>query len=224
MKQVTKVYDVYNYDELSEKAKDKVREEMKDAIIDGRFEWLHSDLAESLQACYGIDGVVRYSLSYSQGDGLHFNSENLMTKQFYDLMVKVVDDKVNDIKDKEVVKQVIKVFYDHRSNLQVSARHDHRNRYEYASKHDINIEVLDEDAFEDLKDVTGLKNFAKGVDVVNIFEVALNLFNNIVFLTYLKICNDFEAIGYKVYEVSEEDIKDLIESNDYVFLEDGDIF
>ena len=223
MKQVTVVYDVYNYDELSDKAKDKVKKDLSDVIVDGRFEWLKSDLEESLKACYDIDGDISYDLSYSQGDGLHFNSDNLMTKPFYDLMLQVVESKVSSKEDKEVVKAVIKVFYDHRSNLQVYAKHNHFNRYQYASKDDINIEVLDEDAFKDLADIEAVKEWSK-FKGGNAFDKAIDIFNNVVFLTYLKICNDYEAIGYEVYKVSEKDIKDLIDSNDYVFHEDGRIF
>lgn len=223
MNKVTVTYDVYNFDELSDKAKDKVKSKLSEVIIRDRFEWLGIDLAESLKASYDIDGEVFYSLGYSQGDGLHFNSDDLMTAKFYDLMLEVVERKVSSKEDKEVVKKVIKVFYDHRSNLQVYAKHDHRNRYEYASKNDINVEVLDEDAFKDLADIEAVKEWA-GCKDGNAFKTAINILKNVVSLTYLKICNDFEVIGYKVYDVSDEDIKDLIESNDYVFHADGKVF
>lgn len=223
MKQVTVTYDVYNFDELSDKAKDKVRSKLSEVITRDRFEWLSSDLAESLKACYDIDGDIGYSLGYCQGDGLHFDSDDLMTAKFYDLMVEVVERKVSSNEDKEVVKQVIKVFYDHRSNLQVYAKHDHYNRYEYASKRDINVEVLNEDAFKDLADIEAVKKWA-GCKDGNAFKTAIDILTNVVSLAYLKICNDYEAIGYRLYDISDEDIKDLIESNDYVFHADGEIF
>lgn len=221
MKQVTVVYDVYNFDELSKEAQDKAKEKLSKWIIDSHFDVLSDELEDLLKEDYDIDGEVFYSLGYSQGDGLHFNSDDLMTAKFYDLMVKMVEDKSYDKDNKATIKQVIKVFYDHRSNLQVYAKHDHHNRYQYASKRDINIEVLDEDAFKDLEDIQAVKDWHEGG---NAFKTAIDIFTSVVFLAYLKICKDYEAIGYDVYEVSDEDIKDLIESNDYVFHSDGRIF
>jgi hypothetical protein len=227
MKQVTKVYNVYTFEELSKEAKAKVKDELSEVITSDRFEWLKSDLEESLKACYDIDGDISYSLTFSQGDGLHFDSDDLMTAKFYALMVKMVEDGDYAIEDKEAVKQVIKVFYDHKSNLQVYSKHNHYNRYQYASSRDINIDVLDEESFEDLK---GLKVFTdllkdKAIaDSRHAFNMLLATFEKTVINAYLKICNDFEKIGYEVYKVSDEDVKELINCNGYEFNEDGSIF
>jgi hypothetical protein len=227
MKKITVVYDVYNFDELSKEAQDKAREKLSKWIIESHFDVLGDELEDLLKEYYDIDGKVFYSLGFSQGDGLHFDSDDLMTAKFYDLMMKMVDDGDYAIEDKEAVKQVIKVFYDHRSNLQVYAKHDHYNRYQYASKRDINVDVLDEDAFEDLKDLDVFKDLLKDkaiADSRHAFNLLLATFEKTVINAYLKICNDFEAIGYDVYKVSDDDIKDLIDSNDYEFYEDGRIF
>ena len=220
MKQVTKVYNVYAFEELSNEAKDKAKDKLSEFIVNDRFEWLNGDLEESLKACYDIDGKISYDLSLTQGDGLHFNSDDLMTKQFYNLMVKVVEDGNSVDEDKATIKALIKVFYDHRSNLQVYAKHNQSNRYQYASKNDINVEVLDEDAFIDLAEVKAVKDWVTG----DPFKIAVEVFQSIVGRAYLKICKDYESIGYKVYGVSDEDIKDMIESNGYEFNEDGSIF
>jgi hypothetical protein len=227
MKQVTVVYDVYNFDELSEKAKEVVKDNLSEVIIRDRFEWLKSDLEESLKACYDIDGDIFYSLTSSQGDGLYFDSDDLMTKPFYDLMMKMVEDNNSSVEDKATIKAVVKVFYDHRSNLQVYTKHDHYNRYAYASKRDINIDVLDEVVLEDLRGLKVFEDLSKDkaiADSRHAFDMLLATFEKVVTRAYLKICKDYEDIGYKVYEVSDEDIKDLIQSNDYVFHSDGRIF
>jgi hypothetical protein len=223
MKQVTKVYNVYTFEELSKEAKAKVKDKLSEVIVDDRFEWLKSDLEESLKACYDIDGDISYSLTSSQGDGLHFDSDDLMTKPFYDLMVKIIDNEKTayEEKDKITFKQVIKVFYNHRSNLQVFSKHDHYNRYAYASKRDINVEVLDEDAFKDLEVIKQVKEWH---DNGNAFKTAIDIFTSLVTRAYLAICSDYEDIGYKVYEVSDEDVKEMIDCNGYEFNEDGSIF
>jgi hypothetical protein len=221
MKQVTKVYNVYTFEELSNEAKSKVKDKLTSFIVDDRFEWLKSDLEESLKASYDIDGYVFYSLSYSQGDGLHFNSDDLMTKPFYELMLKVVQDGEGSDIHKATVKDIIKVFYNHKSNIQVYSKHSHSNRYEYASKYDINVEVLDEDAFIDLAEIKAVKDWLKDG---NPFKIAVEVLERVVSRAYLKICKEYEDIAYEVYNVSDEDVKDLIESNGYEFNEDGSIF
>jgi hypothetical protein len=224
MKQVTKVYNVYTFEELSKEAKAKVKDELSEVITSDRFEWLKSDLEESLKACYDIDGDISYSLTSSQGDGLYFESDNLMTAKFYALMVKLVEDGYHEgsytVEYKATIKDVIKVFYDHCSNLQVYAKHDRGNHYCYASKRDVKIEVLDEDAFIDLKDIEAVTLWTTG----KAFNIALEVFEKVVTRAYLTICKDFEKIGYEVYDVSDEDVKELIDSNDYEFNEDGSIF
>jgi hypothetical protein len=221
MKQVTKVYDVYTFEELSKEAQSKVKDKLSEVIVDDRFEWLKSDLEESLKASYDIDGDVSYDLSYCQGDGLHFDSDNLMTKPFYELMLKVVEDGEGSDIHKATVKDIIKVFYDHKSNIQVYSKHSHSNRYAYASKYDINVEVLDEDAFIDLAEIKAVKGWLKDG---NPFKIAVEVLERVVSRAYLKICKEYESIGYEVYKVSDEDVKDLIECNEYDFNEDGSIF
>jgi hypothetical protein len=221
MKQVTKVYNIYTFEELSNEAKSKVKDKLTSFIVDDRFEWLKSDLEESLKASYDIDGYVFYSLSYSQGDGLHFNSDDLMTKPFYELILKVVEDGEGSDIHKATVKDIIKVFYDHKSNIQVYSKHSQGNRYQYASKYDINIEVLDEDAFIDLAEIKAVKEWVKDG---NPFKIAVEVLERVVTRAYLKICKEYEEIGYEVYKVSDEDVKDLIECNGYEFNEDGSIF
>jgi hypothetical protein len=221
MKQVTKVYNVYTFEELSKEAQSKVNDKMNEIIIEDRFEWLKEDLEESLKASYDIDGYVFYSLTSSQGDGLYFDSDNLMTKPFYELMLKVVEDGEGSDIHKATVKDIIKVFYDHSSNIQVYSKHDHYGRYYFASKNDINVEVLDEDAFIDLAEIEAVKGWVKDG---NPFKIAVEVLERVVSRAYLKICKEYEDIGYEVYNVSDEDVKDLIESNGYEFNEDGSIF
>lgn len=220
MKQVTKVFNVYTFEELSKAAQSKVKDKLSEVITSDRFEWLKSDFEESLKACYDTNGDVSYSLTSLQGDGLYFESDDLMTAKFYALMVKTVEDGQGSEVHKATIKDVIKVFYDHATNLQVYAKHDGGSHYFYASKRDIKIEVLDEDAFQDLKDIEAVTLWTTG----KAFNIALEVFEKVVTRAYLSICNDFEKIGYEVYNVSDEDVSELIDCNEYEFNKDGSIF
>jgi hypothetical protein len=160
MKTITKEYKVYNYKELNETAKDRVREYLEDGIIEARFDWLKTEIEDTIKEYYNIEAKVFYSLTYSQGDGLHFETDDLFTKEFYNLMLQVIDETNWSNDDKRLATLIISVFNDYKSNLQVYSKHDHYNRYAYASKRDINVEVLDEDAFEDLSEIKASKRLA----------------------------------------------------------------
>lgn len=86
MKVITKKYKVYNFDELSQEAKDKALEEFnKDNyypfLEDDLREYIHEELEEAGIKVLGVatsdNPSIRpyYSLSYSQGDGLMFEAQ-----------------------------------------------------------------------------------------------------------------------------------------------------
>lgn len=71
MKEITKVFNVYEFSELNEDAKAKV----KDLYLEGQDEGIFSDICkEKLKYSFpNSDLSVSYQLSYSQGDGLRFD-------------------------------------------------------------------------------------------------------------------------------------------------------
>jgi hypothetical protein len=91
MKTITKQYNIYTFDELSQKAKDRAREDfnkdMDDPFLEDNLrEYIHEELKD---AGYTVSGVSTsanpsikpfYSLSYCQGDGLMFESDLKETK------------------------------------------------------------------------------------------------------------------------------------------------
>ena len=79
MKTITKIFNIYNFDELSEKAKEKV--------VNASREYLYTEhcnnVDDVIYDClynYGVgDAEYNYSLSYSQGDGVCFYNINLFS-------------------------------------------------------------------------------------------------------------------------------------------------
>lgn len=83
MQTITKTYKIYSFDELSQEAKDKARQDWNDSedypfLTDDLREYIHEELKE---LGFTVEGVSTsenpsinpyYSLSYSQGDGLMF--------------------------------------------------------------------------------------------------------------------------------------------------------
>ncbi len=84
MKTITKKHDVYSFDELDQKAKDKARNDYnKDGdntpfLTDDLREYIHEELKERGYTVEGVSTSAKpsirplYSLSYCQGDGLMF--------------------------------------------------------------------------------------------------------------------------------------------------------
>ena len=79
MKTITKIINLYNFDELSEKAKEKV--------VNASREYLYTEhcnnVDDVIYDClynYGVgDAEYNYSLNYSQGDGVCFYNINLFS-------------------------------------------------------------------------------------------------------------------------------------------------
>lgn len=86
MKTITKTIDVYEFDELSQEAKDRARKDYNDDTCDYPFltddlrEYIHEELKERGYTVEGISTSANpsirpyYSLSYCQGDGLMFEA------------------------------------------------------------------------------------------------------------------------------------------------------
>ena len=70
MKTITKTYKVYNYNELSDEAKEKVQQHYLDDPI--RNDLFYEDCMETIHSLFPqSDLKVQYSLSFCQGDGFN---------------------------------------------------------------------------------------------------------------------------------------------------------
>ena len=77
---ITKTYEIYTYDELNEDAKERVRKELTESIIEDRFNWLLQDMCEWLKAHYNLDvDDIDYSLCHCQGDGVSFTKQRVLS-------------------------------------------------------------------------------------------------------------------------------------------------
>jgi hypothetical protein len=85
MKTITKEYQVYSFDELSQEAKDKARNKFNENddlpfLQDNLREYIHEELKERGFEVVGVSTSEKpsirplYSLSYCQGDGLMFEA------------------------------------------------------------------------------------------------------------------------------------------------------
>lgn len=199
---VTKSYDVYTYDELSDEAKKKV----KDMFLQWRGEdgdIFKEDCENSLAEMFpNSDLKVQYSLTYSQGDGFNtsgtLNIKDLLNADFskYPLNDSGITAPAN--------KDAILAACDKADVYDIDLEENRRYGYSLADRLEVvpnNDENLTD---EDTALLSDLENFAREV------MGAIN--------------SKFEKNGYDYfYEMSEEEVRDTADANDYEFTEDGDL-
>lgn len=211
MRNVTVVtdYEVYKYNELSEEAKEKV----KQWYLEGQEPFIFTEMCEEdLYNLFGENGLkVQYSLGHCQGDGLNIygtidaenilkclenNNGGIQLKEFENVLTE---------KEKKTILNYAKEC--RKIELPIN------NHYCYSLAD--YIDIADDWEYQ-LENYSGYNNI--NVEVLNKFErLVRNIFKN--------ICNDYEKWGYEYfYEISEEDLNEICEDNMYEFLEDGTVF
>ena len=206
MKKIIKEFNIYSIQELQGKGLEKAMEDIKEKVIEYNFcfleEYLHGVLSED----YGIDASsVGYSLSYSQGDGLHFNTKDFFTRSVYESMLARLSDSDEDKKKL----QVLVILMKHKEYVNVYI--DHTWRYAFASYRDVNFNI--DESLEEL--------FNK----VNItMNEAYAIFQEALVKEYVDIAKHLEGIGYDCYEVEDNTILQYAYDNDLTFLESGEAY
>lgn len=197
MRTVTESYNIYSFSELSLEAKEKVRE----WYLKGQEPFVFTSMClERLSELFPkSDLKVQYSLSYCQGDGFNIYG----TIHLDELFEKIQD----HFSEKEIrfFKWSLSEFYD-------SCKMQVNNHYCYCI-------CNRNDFIEDLVYDMECNN------IRNIPEKTLEKFNEAAGEYLINLCNYFEEQGYDYfYEVSEEILEEYCESNEYEFLENGELF
>jgi hypothetical protein len=196
MKQVKpEAFYVYEFIELNDAAKQVAYDVLKDIIVDDRFDWFHDDSTTSIEESYELKDVkVSYSLSSSQGDGFSFEVKTFNTNIINDLIMK--DESVTDILKKIITK------LNELNAFNVSVNKKDEWRYAYAARFQVEVDVN-----EDYQDIITDK------EVKQIQEVYADV--------YMKIARQYEKDGYRLYDVTLEEVEEFAMSNGYEFYEDG---
>ena len=201
MRTVTNIFNVYNYNELSEEAKEKVKEWYLDDEMRPTF--FYEDKKEFLAENYKRSNLeVIFSLSNCQGDGLNIEGKiNL-----YDFAEKWKADE----KSRRTIEHYIdESFYEYtfESNIQ----------YCYSCKF-IDRKYIDDTITEFIDNLK--YNGIRGIktDIVKAF------FNDMID-HFEELDEEWEKDGYKYfYDAEESEIAECCEANNYEFLEDGTFY
>lgn len=190
--------EVYTFNELSKEAKEKV----KQWYLEGQEACIFTDIiVENLNYLFpNSDLKVEYSLNYCQGDGLNIYGKLNIIDMFEKLNIS------------EENKNEILNIIDYDNNLELSK---HNNSYGYSLK------------FKDIKEIDSYiydicsKEYKEDEKE---YKIAYDFIYKV--LKYMEdLDKDNENAGYNYfYEISEEDLKEICENNNYEFLKDGTIY
>ena len=199
-------YNVYKYNELTEEAKEKV----KQWYLDGREPFIFTEDCEmDLESLFGENDLkVQYSLGYCQGDGFNIygkvyaeNILNCLEKHNGGTQLKEFEDVLTD-KEKKTI-----LHYAGECGA-IELPMNHRYCYSLADY----IDIADDWEY-------------KLYDYKNINTEALRKFEKLVRDIFETLCASYERYGYEYfYEISDEDLEEMCEANEYEFLADGTVF
>lgn len=209
MRTATVDYEVYKYGELTEKAKEKV----KNWYLEGQEPFIFTeDCKMDLENLFGENDLdVQYSLGYCQGDGFNIygkidaksifkclenHNGGVQLKEFEDVLT-------------EKEKKTILHYAEECGKIEIPCN----NRYCYCIAN--YIDIADDWEYQ-LEYYSGYANINKEV---------LEKFEELVKGIFETLCKTYEEAGYNYfYEISEEDLEETCEVNGYEFLADGTTF
>lgn len=205
MRTITTSYNVYKYNELSEEAKEKVKE----WYLRGQETYIFTENCEQdLRNLFGENELeVQYSLNYCQGDGLNIygtihardiinclekHNGGTQLEDYEDVLT--AEEKKTILRYAEEIDDLIELPYN--------------NRYCYSLAYRISFA---EDWEEELE------YYSENVD-----GTLIKKFEMMVQEIFTTLCKGYEVQGYEYfYEISDEDLEEICEVNEWEFLENG---
>lgn len=204
MRKIVIVKKVYTYNELNEEAKSKVKE----WYLEGQESDFYEEMIlEKLKEIFpNSDLKVQYNLNNCQGDGVNVYG----TLKFEDLIPHTENFLFSE-KELSTLKTYFNILklneYVDSFSLPVNPK------YSYC--------MVDYIAFKNNL-IYLLKNY---IDESNINKRLLHKFSVFIKTFITNLCEEFEKDGYNYfYEISEDDLKEVCDSNDYEFYEDGTLY
>lgn len=212
MKQVTKAYNVFNYEELNKEAQKKAMEEAYEWLAEEKCEYLKDDLLDEMDFKYNIiPDELFYSLSYCQGDGLCFTLKNIFS------YTRLKDNLLTDLNvfEKAVIsgldKQKRDLILEYLNcDYNISIRKISWN-YEHSHTCDFEWERYEDDDSAKEKAIN---------DTIEEICSHTGLLRDV----YDKVCSYLEELGYKITYPDEDEVIEYINDQGFEYLEDGTLF
>ena len=199
METITKTFNIYDYSELSEEAKEKARQwylddDFRPQIFSEDVNyWLSENFPDS-------DLKVQYSLNYCQGDGLNIYGKVRLSEIFEKLNKEIFTEK-----EYKFLTWALSQYY-----YRVEIPCNHRYCYCIADRVDFTEEIIQDMEYDGIRDI----NMA-----------ALEKFDSACVEYFQNLCGEYEEAGYKYfYEPDEEEIMETCAANEWKFTEDGEFY
>ena len=195
MRTITKEVKIYSYSELSEKSKNKVRNDYMENLDSGIFtELVIEDLREK-----GLKNLrPLYSLGYCQGDGFCI---------YGNIDFKEITGEIKNIFYNNFELSDYKVLKNLKKYSQISFNHSGRYYHKYSVDIDIYIDGN-----------LSPKNYE------NHRKVADKLIKNIK-EWYLDLCDEYEKQGYDFfYGIEDDELQEYCDAMEYEFFQDGTLY
>lgn len=210
MEIITKEYNVYDFSELSEDAKEKAKQwYLDDDFRPSEFTEIYE---QDLQNIFPDSELkLQYSLNYCQGDGLNIygnlDINNILNLPASGFCGNEFDDLIGYFTDKEV--RTISRYSDEcRTEISLPMN----NHYNYCCVDRIGL-------------AEEWENDLLWASYKNINKELLQKLEKYVITIIERLCADYEEYGYKFfYEVEDETMEELCDINEWKFLEDGTYF
>lgn len=200
MEIITRSYEVFCYEELSESAK----EEAKRWYLEGKDPyWFQDDCEMQLSEIFPNSKLeVQFSLSSCQGDGLNIYGN----VNYNDIYAVIVEGSAKFTeKEKKYIAWFIKEFASDYKMIE-----NPRYGYCYSCMWDFTESIIEDMEYSNIR---GIK-----------YDV-LEKFNEAVKEYFENLCSEYEKWGYEYfYNVDEEEMIDMCYGNGWMFTEDGSIF
>lgn len=210
MKIIVNQIRVYEYHELNEDAKERVKEWYLDDINNNNC--FAEDIEVDLQNLFpNSDLKVTYSLSYCQGDGLNVYG-TINFNDFLEIDSKTNSNIFSNYTPKEIARLKFYFKYIDDYTFENDSRYSYSHKFidkKYA-RHTL-MDMFDElIGYHELRDVDEDLFTKFFMDMLNWFE---------------DYDEKMEKAGYKFfYEVEDGEVEEVCSSNNYMFLEDGTFY
>lgn len=211
MRTVTVNYNIYKYNELSDEAKEKAKQDYLDDPI--RTMLFSESCDEDLKLLFGVHSnlAVQYSLCSCQGDGLNIYGD-VYAEDILECLEKHnggtrFEGFENYLTEKE--KRTILCYAKQCDSIKL----EYNRRYNYSLAE--YIDIGNEWVYQ-LENCSYFRNI--NTEVISKFETMVREM-------FSKLCSNYEKDGYKYfYEIDDEEIQYNCEANEYEFYENGELY
>lgn len=196
-KTIIRAYEAYEYKELCEEAKEKVKE----WYLKGQEACIFTEMCmENLKNLFPNSELeVEYSLNYCQGDGF-----NIYGTIYLDEVLEQIADKFT-AKELRFFRWVFNLYG---SNFKMESNRHYC--YCICSGNDFSEDILRDMKYDNMREIP---------------TATLEKFSKLVGEYLDNLCREFEKDGYAYfYEVSDEDLREACEANEWTFTADGEFF